>query len=200
MKILVTVLISAIVFFTLQNVIPTQDEFELYEKTVRLHVLANSDSEDDQDLKLKVRAALLESVNDYSVNSKDEAIKAIEENKENLIKIAEDVVKKEGKDQSVSIEIGKEYYPTRYYEDFALPSGTYTSVRVIIGEGKGQNWWCVMYPPLCTSSAIAYGDEAYLEVGLTKGQYNLITENESGKYKIKFKILEIAAEAFGFEY
>ena len=158
MKIFVTVLISAIVFFTLQNIIPTQDEFEIYDATVRLHVLANSDSEQDQDLKLKVRDELLKSVNEYTAASKEEAIAEIEENKENLIKIAEDVVEKEGKDYSVAIEIGKEYYPTRYYEDFALPAGEYTSVRVIIGKGEGQNWWCVMYPPLCTASAIGYDD------------------------------------------
>ncbi len=200
MKIFVTVLISAIVFFTLQSIIPTQDEFEIYDATVRLHVLANSDSEQDQSLKLNVRDELLKSVNEYSVSSKEEAIAKIEENKDNLIKIAEDVVKNEGKDYSVSIEIGKEYYPTRYYEDFALPAGEYTSVKVIIGKGEGQNWWCVMYPPLCTASAIRYDDEAYLEVGLTKGQYNLITENDSGEYRIKFKLLEIAAEAFGIEY
>ena len=200
MKIFVTVLVSAIVFFTLQNIIPTQDEFEIYDATVRLHVLANSDSEQDQALKLKVRDELLNTVKEYSVNSKEEAIEKIEENKEYLIKIAEDVVKKEGKAYPVDIEIGKEYYQTRYYEDFALPAGEYTSVRVIIGEGEGQNWWCVMYPPLCTGAAIGYDDEAYLEVGLTKGQYNLITENQSGECKIKFKLLEIAAEAFGIEY
>ena len=101
---------------------------------------------------------------------------------------------------TVQIEVGEEEYPTRYYEDFALPAGTYTSVRVIIGEGEGQNWWCVLYPPLCNSTSIVYDEDYCIEAGLTKGQYNLITENESGEYKIKFRLLEIASEVFGFQY
>ena len=104
-----------------------------------------------------------------------------------------------GYDYDVDIELGVEEYPTRYYDDFSLPAGNYTSVRVLIGEGEGQNWWCVLYPPLCTSSAIKYDDEAYIDVGLTKDQYSLITQS-NGKYKIKFKILEVAADALGVEY
>lgn len=200
MKHILTVLISAAVFFTLQKVIPTEEEFEIYESTVRLHVLANSDTEFDQNLKLKVRDALLETVNDFNSDSKDEAVKNIENNREELIEIAKTVIKNEGVDYEVDIVIGEEIYPTRYYEDFALPAGEYTSVRVVIGEGKGQNWWCVLYPPLCTASAIEYEEDVYVETGLTKDQYNLITSNESGEYKIKFKLLEIASETFGFKY
>ena len=200
MKLITTILISAIVFFTLQSIFPTEKEYEIYNSTVRLHVLANSDEEDDQKLKLKVRDELLKKVSTYEASSKEEAQKLIEKNKEELIEIAKEVVKNEGYEYDVDIEIGKEFYSTRYYEDFALPAGEYTSVKVIIGEGKGQNWWCVLFPPLCTNQALVYDEEACIEVGLTKDQYNLITENENGEYKVKFRLLEIMAQTFGYEY
>ena len=200
MKLITTILISAIVFFTLQSVFPTEKEYEIYNSTVRLHVLANSDEEKDQELKLKVRDKILERVSAYEASSRDEALELIEQNKQKLIDIAAEVIKEEGFLYEVDIEVGQEFYQTRYYEDFALPAGEYTSVKVKIGEGKGQNWWCVLYPPLCTNQAIALDEEACIEVGLTKDQYNLITENADGEYKIKFRLLEIMAQAFGYEY
>ena len=200
MKIISTILISAAVFFTLNHIIPTNEEFEIYQNTVRLHVLANSDSENDQNAKLKVRDALLEKISSYDSDSKEDALDMIEQKKDELCRVAEGILKNEGMSHSVRIEIGKEHYPTRYYDDFALPAGNYTSVRVIIGEGEGQNWWCVLYPPLCTASAIKYDEDYCIEAGLTKGQYNLITDNHRGEYKIKFRLLEIASEVFGFQY
>lgn len=199
MKYIISILIAVGVFLGLQMVIPTNDEFEIYENTVRLHVLANSDTEADQSLKLKVRDALLERVNSYGASTKEEAVSQIDEARNELIEIAENVVKVNGYDYEVSIEISQEMYPTRYYEDFALPAGKYTSVRVIIGEGEGENWWCVLYPPLCTAAAVSYDEDYCIEAGLTKGQYNLITENESGEYKIKFRLLELVQEVFGFK-
>ncbi len=193
MKILLSILISVATFFTLNAFIPKADEAEIYDACVRLHVIANSDSESDQELKLKVRDKLLEKVDEYEAKDKKEAIYLLEENKEELITLAKEVVSKEGEDYNVKIEIGLEDYPTRTYEDFSLPAGEYTSVRVIIGEGKGQNWWCVLYPPLCTSSAIKYDEDAYIDVGLTKDQYGLIT-GVSGNYKVKFKFLELASQ------
>lgn len=200
MKVILTILLSAVVFFVLFQIIPTKEEFEIYDSTVRLHVLANSDSESDQALKLKVRDALLDTIIDFNSANKKEAIKNIEENKEALEQIAKTVIKNNGEEYDVKIEIGKELYPTKHYEDFALPAGEYTSVRVIIGKGEGENWWCVLYPPLCTNSALKYDEDACIQAGLTKEQYNLITSNESGKYKVKFRFLEIASEVFGFEY
>ena len=200
MKIILTVLLSAAVFFTLYQIFPTSEELDIYENTVRLHVIANSDSEDDQALKLLVRDAILNTVNDLNANGKEDALNKIENQKENLKSVAKTVILNNGKDYDVKIEIGREMYPTKHYEDFSLPAGEYTSVRVVIGEGKGQNWWCVLYPPLCTNSAMKYDENACLEVGLTKGQYDLITSNDSGKYRVKFRLLELAAEVFGFEY
>ena len=200
MKIIFTVLISVVVFFVLFQVFPSSEELDIYENTVRLHVLANSDSEQDQALKLLVRDALLNTVNDLNATGKQDAVEKIEKQKENLEKISKTVIVNNGKDYDVKIEIGKEMYPTKHYEDFSLPAGEYTSVRVVIGNGEGQNWWCVLYPPLCTGSAIKYDEEACVQAGLTKNQYDLITSNENGKYKIKFRFLELASEVFGFEY
>ena len=199
MKTIFTILISAIVFFALNSIIPTKEECEIYSSTVRLHVIANSDSEKDQEVKLKVRDALLEKTSSYNASTKEEAVNKFYENKEELISIAKAVLLENGIEQDVKIEIGKETYPTRYYEDFALPAGEYTSVRVIIGKGEGQNWWCVLFPPMCTSVALKSDEDAYIQVGLTKDQYQLIT-GDSGEYKIKFRILEIAAQAFGLNY
>ena len=199
MRIIATILISMATFFTLNAIIPTSEECEIYDSCVRLHILANSDSEGDQAVKLKVRDKMLEKISSYESNSKEDALLKIEESKEELIEVAKSALAENGYDYDVDIEIGVEEYPTRYYDDFSLPAGSYTSVRVLIGEGEGQNWWCVLYPPLCTSSAIKYDDEAYIDVGLTKDQYSLITQS-NGKYKIKFKILEVAADALGVEY
>lgn len=199
MRIIATVLISMATFFVLNAVIPTKAECEIYDSCVRLHILANSDSEKDQSLKLKVRDKMLEKISSYELKSKGEALSKIEDDKDELIEIAKEVIKENGEEYDVDLEIGVEKYPTRYYDDFSLPAGKYTSVIVKIGEAEGENWWCVLYPPLCTSAAIKADKDACIDVGLTKDQYNLITQS-SGKYKVKFKILEVAANALGIEY
>lgn len=192
----ISIFITVIVFLVLYSIIPTKEEVEIYNSTVRLHVIADSDSEEDQKLKLKVRDAVLERIETYDAKTKDEAVRSIEEDRENLQKIAEECVKINGFDNSVSVELTNESYPTKEYEGFTLPAGEYTSLKIIIGSGEGQNWWCVLFPPLCTSVAIGYDDDAYIDVGLTKDQYDLITGSR-GEYKVKLKLLEIASRAFG---
>ncbi len=199
MKAGISIIIAVISFLVLNSIIPTREEADIYNSTIRLHVIANSDTEKDQEVKLKVRDAVLAHMNTYEVNSKQEAMLAIEEDKENLEKIATQCLKNEGFDYEVRAELTSETYPTREYDTFSLPAGEYTSLKIIIGSGKGQNWWCVLYPPLCTSVALEYDDDTSVEVGLTKDQYNLIT-GASGEYKIKLKILEMASRAFGFDY
>ena len=199
MKKALFIFVAVIAFLVINNFIPSKEECEIYNSTVRLHVIANSDSEEDQKLKLRVRDAIVEQMSTYNAKTKEEALEYINNDKDNLKKIAEECIKNEGFNNSVSIEIGEESYPTREYEDFALPAGKYTSLRVIIGEGEGQNWWCVLYPPLCTSYAIKPENDEYIDVGFTKEQFNLITGNEK-EYKIKFKLLEMASQAFGFDY
>ncbi len=195
-KILTTFILGILIFLFIWSIIPTREECEIYNSTIRLHVLANSDSEKDQNAKLKVRDSVLEHISTYKSESKEQTLALIMEDKEKLEKIAEETLKKEGILENVTLEIGKEDYPTRNYASFSLPAGEYTSVRVVIGEGEGQNWWCVLFPPICTAEAIEYNEETYIDVGLTKDQYFMIT-GTSPEYEIKFKLLEIVSEAFG---
>ena len=200
MRFFTTLSICLIAFLTLWGFIPTAEECEIYDSTVRLHIIADSDSEEDQRVKLLVRDAVLEHISGYDAGTKEQALFMIQSDKDAILSIARDVLLQNGMDKNVSIEIGEESYPVRYYEDFSLPAGEYTSVRIIIGEGKGQNWWCVLFPPMCTSLAIEpekNGD--YTSVGLSKDQYNMIT-GASGEYKVKFKLLEIASSALGIDY
>ena len=199
MKFFSTLLICFIAFLTLWGFIPTAEECSIYDSTLRLHVIANSDTDTDQALKLKVRDAVVEHISGYDATSKEEALTAVMADTELIEDIAKAVLVENGVFQDVKIEIGEEEYPIRYYEDFSLPAGVYTSVRVIIGEGEGQNWWCVLFPPICSSYASEWDEEEYVSVGLSGEQYDLIT-GAGGEYKVKFKLLEIAAEAFGIEY
>ena len=198
-KIGITSFFCIVAFLFIWSVIPTAEECEIYNSTIRLHVIANSDSESDQSAKLKVRDAIVEHVSKYESTSKEETLAMIASDKSTIEKIALEALEKEGINDTVSLEIGKEGYPAREYEGFSLPAGEYTSVRLVIGEGEGRNWWCVLFPPLCTAQAIEYDDEAYISAGLTKEQYYLIT-GESTEYEVKFKLLEIAANAFGIDY
>jgi hypothetical protein len=97
---------------------------------------------------------------------------------------------------NVSVTLGDEKYPRRYYEGLAFPSGTYHSLRVIIGEGEGENWWCVLFPPLCFSAASEPNDSDFISVGLTPDQYNVISGEKSPKYRIRFRIIEWIEELF----
>lgn len=199
MKFFSSFIVCITVFLALWGFIPTAEECEIYNSTVRLHILAASDSEEDQRVKLLVRDAVVEHISAYDAKTKEEALVLIGADKDKICQIAEDVLSENGMEKSVSMEIGKEQYPIRYYEDFSLPAGEYTSVKIIIGEGKGQNWWCVLFPPMCTSYAIKGEGDDYINVGLSKDQYDLIT-GANGEYKVKFKLLEIASQAFGREY
>ena len=179
------------------SVLPIHGEQEIYESVVRLHVLANSDTDEDQALKLLVRdevlrvtAPLLE-----GCTSRAQAERILKEHSDVIASAAQAIVNEQGYDYPVSVLLGKEEYPTRSYENCCFPSGTYVSLRVCIGEAEGQNWWCVLFPPLCLSAASADDDDqsnedAFISVGLTGEQYRVITETDNVKYRIRFKILE----------
>ena len=199
MKIISTILVCIATFFTLGSIIPTESEYQIYDSCIRMHVIANSDEKEDQELKLKVRDKLLAYVSKYEAKTKEEALFKMKDEKDELEKLAKGVVKENGYSYDVKIEIGLERYPRREYDDFSLPAGEYTSVRVIIGEGTGQNWWCVLYPPLCTGAALSYDKDDCIEVGLTSSQYDLIT-GANGRYKLKFKLVEMASQIAGFDY
>lgn len=155
-------------------------------KVLRLHILANSDSESDQKLKLKVRDSILNKTADSLVADNIKSAERIAKMSLDDIKgIAEKTVKENGYDYSVSVEFVNMFFDTRYYDDVTMPAGNYDAVRVTIGKGEGHNWWCVLYPPLCVSPAIA---EDYDEI-------SVCTEP---KIKAKFKIYEWYQETKNF--
>ena len=176
------------------NILPIHGEEKIYESVVRLHVLANSDSEEDQTLKLKVRDAILSYVSPLVIDSKsrEEAIEILQGELENVEKEAKRIVVEQGYEYNVEVTLTLEDYPTRNYEAMSFPSGEYVSLRVLIGEAEGQNWWCVLFPPLCLSAASekAENEEAFIAVGLNSDQYKIITESEDMTYYLRFKILE----------
>ena len=185
------------------SVMPVHGEQEIYDSVVRLHVLANSDSEQDQALKLLVRDCVIEVTRPMleGCESRDQAIEILQDNTDVLQAAAQAVVKEQGYDYPVTVLLGEESYPTRSYESCCFPSGTYVSLRVCIGEAEGQNWWCVLFPPLCLSAASAEdessNEDAFISVGLTGEQYKVITETDNVKYRIRFKVLEAIQELIG---
>ena len=181
--------------------LPVHGERDIYDTVVRLHVLANSDTEEDQALKLMVRDGVLEAAAPLveGCTTQAEAVEALTAHLAELEAAALSVVQSEGYDYPVTVLLGEEDYPTRVYESCAFPAGTYVSLRVLIGEGEGQNWWCCLFPPLCLSAATAKEDneDAFIQVGLTKDQYGIITETGKTKYKVRFKLLEVLEDWFG---
>ena len=198
MKFMCSLCISLLVAIAILAVLPVNGEEMIYSDTIRLHVIAASDDSDEQELKLKVRDNILEYISGLTenINSKNEALLAIESNIETINQIAQETVKENGYDHKIETVIGLEDYPEREYEYFKLPSGEYVSLRVKIGAAEGKNWWCVLFPPLCTTAA-SNREESFVSAGFTGEQYKVITQNESGKYKIRFKLLEIFEEIFG---
>lgn len=185
----------------LAGFLPIHGESEIYDTVVRLHVIANSDSEEDQTLKLKVRDRIIEVVDPAVRNcrSQSEAIAAIGGIMGDIQAAAEDVIEAEGFDYPVSVVITEEQYPTKNYESCAFPEGEYVSLQVKIGESEGENWWCCLFPPLCLSAATdeKSNEDAFISVGLTDEQYKIITETKSPKYRVRFKILEVFEKWFG---
>ena len=199
-KVMVCMCASILAAFLLVSVLPVHGEEKIYSDMIRLHVIAASDSEEDQAVKLQVRDAVLEVVEASlkDVKSQEEARSAIEDANDEICAAAKSVLEREGFDYPVSVELGLENYPERVYEGFTLPAGQYTSLRVIIGGGEGHNWWCVLYPPLCTTAA-EDREQVFITAGFTDEQYKTITETKQVKYKVRFKVLEILASLFGIE-
>ena len=169
----------------------------LADSVFRLHVIANSDSEEDQNLKYKVRDSLIEYMNTLTnnMNTKDEVIQIAKEHIQDFKNIAQNVVKENGYDYEVNIEIGNFSFPTKTYGDISFPAGFYDALKVEIGKAEGQNWWCVMFPPLCfvdvTSGVVPEESKENLEENLGDEEYSIISDTEeNGFTSIKFKIIE----------
>lgn len=166
----------------------------LADKVVRLHIVANSDSAEDQALKLQVRDRILAEAEDLlTTGGLTETKASIEAHLQDLTAVANETVRAAGYDYVVSASLEDAWFPTKEYESFAFPAGKYTALRIVIGEGSGQNWWCVVFPPLCMSTVTESVAETASEGGLTDDEISLITGEDEG-YIIKFKAIELWEE------
>ncbi len=167
------------------SLIPTEKEAAIYDDTVRLHIRARSDSDEDQAVKLEIRDRVLDKYGPLTAAADTEGARA--EIASRLADIRQSVdgwLCELGYDYGCEVTLGREWFETREYEGFTLPAGEYDSLIIALGGGEGANWWCVMYPPMCLDAATgakSYTDE---ERGLVAG----------GKYRVKFKLLELCAE------
>jgi stage II sporulation protein R len=168
-------------------------------KLIRFHVIANSDSVEDQALKLKVRDKVLEYISPKlkESNSIEASRKILKENDENIIKICETVIKNNGYVYGVKTTLSEENFPVKSYGNITLPQGNYEAYRILIGSGNGKNWWCVMFPPLCfvdiTKGEVSYDKtKAQMQKVLSSKEYDMVENRKpKGKIQVKFKVLEI---------
>lgn len=157
----------------------------LRQNVLRLHILANSDGEKDQEIKLKIRDEILKTTDIFEgCTDLNSAILAAEKQKENIEKTAKRVLEENGFDYDVSVEIGDSYFTTREYEDFTLPAGNYKSLIVKLGKAEGKNWWCVLFPAVCVPTAAKHS----LKESASQKSCE-IAENPTG-YEIRFKTVE----------
>ncbi len=159
---------------------------DIEDRVFRLHIIANSDSDEDQNLKLKVRDEITSYTEKLFADckTKEDSIKAARENIDSIKEKAREVIKKYGYDYSVDAYVTNMSFDTRVYKDFTLPAGKYDALRIVIGEGKGHNWWCVLYPAVCVPSA-----QEDIGSALNDSETEIVTESD--KYTVKFKIVEI---------
>lgn len=192
---ILSILLFSFVFITISSYAISVST-DLSNNFFRLHILANSDSEEDQALKLKVRDNIIEYMETltYDGLSKEEVVTLTQNHLDDFKKIAEETIKKEGFDYKASLKIDNFYFPTKVYGNISLPAGYYDGLKIEIGEAKGQNWWCSLFPPLCfvdiSSGVIDEEAEKNLKNNLSEEDFAIIT-SDSETVKLKFKIVEM---------
>lgn len=161
----------------------------------RLHILANSNNPKDQELKLQIRDSIVEYMNFLTkdTNCKKEVIDICNNHLQDFQNIAEQIIFEQGFNYKVNLKIGTFHFPTKKYGNISLPAGDYDALRIEIGDAKGENWWCSLFPPLCfidiSSGRLDSNGEKYLKENLSNEEFTIITGN-SKKIKLKFKIVE----------
>lgn len=178
-------------------------------KIIRFHVIANSDTDSDQALKLKVRDAVLNYLAPKLKASKDinESKIILKDNDAMVLKISQKIIKENGYSYAVISDLSRENFPIKSYGPITLPQGNYEAYRIVIGSGKGHNWWCVMFPPLCfvdiTKGQVAINKtQGEMKKVLTKDEYNLVdnaklpVEENHNQFIIKFKVVEWFSKIF----
>lgn len=196
MKIMFKSMCVGFVLTVIFSFLPFQTVCEtLTQDVLRLHILANSDTNEDQELKLLVRDEITKECKELfsEAQSLEEAKEITLENLEELNKTATTVIKEQGKDYTVSVQLCEEYFNTRYYGSVTMPAGKYTALQIKIGKAKGENWWCVLYPSLCVGTSTDY--ESF-EENLTPQECSVVSSGN--KYEFKFKIVEAVTSFFKF--
>ena len=183
-------LLIGMAVFLISGAVSLQNRDQLADKVVRLHILANSDSEEDQALKLRVRDRVLERATELLEQTGDrrEAADVLQSHLPALARIAAEETSDCGYEYDVTAEVANTMFPTKEYDGFTLPAGEHLVLRIIIGEGNGHNWWCVVFPPLCTTAAADVPASA-LAAGFDEEEVALVTEENEG-YVLKFKAME----------
>lgn len=195
-SLILIILLSIYIFISAVSYV-TAISSDLENSIFRLHVIANSDSNEDQNLKYIVRDNLIAYMNELSANSKtkEEAIQIAKEHTDEFYNIAKKTIIENGYNYDVTVEIGNFDFPTKHYGDISIPAGYYDALRVKIGKAEGQNWWCVMFPPLCfvnvTSGIVPEESKELLESELNEEEYDIISNKDSSEIKFKFKLIEL---------
>lgn len=176
-----------------------EEQTQLADRVIRFHVIANSNSQEDQELKLQVRDAVLAATEDFYPQGADleTARAAVSSHLGELARTGQETVEAAGYSYPVTASLERCWFPTKEYDGFALPAGEYTALRVVIGAGEGENWWCVAFPPLCLGAASGTVDQAAAAGYFSEDQAALITEEDRG-YVLKFKSMELLGEIEGF--
>ena len=166
------------------------DRQSLRRELVRLHVVAASDSPEDQTVKLQVKDAVVNSLKEDlgKLHDADDAMAYLQENLPKIERLAKSVLQEAGFEDTVRVSLQLEEFPTRYYDTFALPAGIYQALRITIGEGEGQNWWCVAFPGLCLPATV----EGFADVASCAGFSDSLTATleETEDYEIRFWLLD----------
>ncbi len=181
-------LLFSLLCFLSVMVLAEREQRALSDKLIRLHVIAASDSPEDQTIKLRVRDAILAAIGNADWKSREEAETSLRALLPSLENAAKEALSRCGAEQEVKITLCPERYPTRIYPTFRLPAGEYLSLRVVLGEGAGKNWWCVVYPSFCTAAQSELPAKA-ASAGFTEREVKLITADTDG-VRLKFKLLE----------
>ncbi len=194
-KFLELALVAGLAFSLITGAVAANTQRELSEKLVRLHVIANSDSDEDQALKLKVRDRVLELAAKCTAQAQNtaQAQAAISHALPEIEAAAQETVYKLGYTYPVRAKLCRMYFDTREYETFSLPAGYYDACRIEIGAAAGKNWWCVMFPPLCLGAAECEFSDVADKAGLTEEEQALISSGET-VYRCKFKVIEWFSE------
>ena len=190
--------IGLVLCILLLSALPLEGEGAIYDNVIRLHILAASDSEEDQEDKLAVRDAILGEYGPLlQCESEADAAARVEELMPAIKELAEKTLAERGTPARVTVTFTDEGYPTRTYGGLIFPSGTYHSLRILIGEGVGKNWWCVLFPPLCVGAAteeVPITPPADAPAGVEEGAWHLVSR--SGEYESRFRFLEMLS-AYG---